>query len=524
VRCTVFDIEVTIHECTGFFNTANLVAFNTEKHGQKILFFAEVFAKTYGEKIKQTFYNGPYPQAIGTYYHPIVFLYASILTSEELYIHSVAFIIRYFNTSCSRKLQFSRLLRRCEQSFITLKHNAQFELWHIKHSGLDLVINNNIWINVTNFCKSNFKNKIIDFERHSSFKSISNYMTERLGKSPIAKLSGFQTIWNGTYYHPIMFLKMVVLISDELYIKVFCMVFGESANRNILEIDQLETFPLKIFQLETFPVKTELTEEPSVNLNITCVPSDALSNQESDANDQNPSTSTLTVHQKTSESESIEFLKNKLDTTDRSLKNTLSLLSDISEELNQVKTKYSKLCQKYQELEESSDRVNDLQESNKTVQTFPKQTMNIDTDNVCDLQTLLVVRLKSGTIYGVRKPLENLMCFVMHNINVIKCFDYWYFIDHYYTSDFSRLRDYMRIKHANEKCDVLASDSELIVNNATSNFENINKSILHFFIDFPEFVKLDINVFKNKFEKTHFEINTSILPTINKLYYFVINY
>jgi len=493
-----------------------MVAFNTEKHGQKIQLFAEVFAETYGEKIKQTFYNGPYPHAIGTYYHPIVFLYASIVTSEELYINSVAFIIRYFNTSCARKLQFSRLLRCCEQSFGMLEHNAQFELWHIKHSGLDLVINKNMWINVTNFCKSNFENKIIDFERHSSFKSISNYMAKRLGKSPIAKLNGGQMIWNGVYYHPILFLKMVALISVEFYIKVFCMVFGESANQNILEIDHVETLP----------VKTELTEEPSVTLNnLTYVPSDALSNQESDANEyQNPSTSALTVHQKTSESEGIEFLKNKLDITDRSLKNTLSLLSDISEELNHVKTKYSTIWQKYQKLKESSDRVDNLQESNKTVQTFPKQTINIDTDNVCDLQTLLIVRLNSGTIYGLRKSLENLMSFVIQNIHAIKCFDYWYFIDHYSTLDFSRLQDYMRIKYANQEYDFQASDSELIVNNATSNFEDINKSILHFFIDFPEFIKLDINVFKNKFEKTHFEINTSILPTINKLYYSVINY
>jgi len=504
-----------------------MVAFNTEKHGQKILLFAEVFAETYREKIKQTFYNGPYPHAIGTYYHPIVFLYASIVTSEELYINSVAFIIRYFNTSCARKLQFSRLLRLCEQSFVPLEHNAQFQLWHIRHSGLDLVINKNMWINVTNFCKSNFKNKIIDFERHSSFKSISNYMAGRLGKSPIAKLNGCQTIWNGTYYHPILFLKMVAVVSDEFYIKVFCMVFGESAHRNILEIDQVETLPLEIFQLETLPVKTELTEEPSVSLNnITCVPSDALSNQESDTNEyQNLSTSVLTVHQKTSESESIEFLKNNLDTTDRSLKNTLSLLSDIGEELNHVKTKYSKIWKKYQKLKDSSsDHLNNLQESNKTVQTFPKQTTNIDTDNVCDIQTLLVVSLKSGAIYVFRKPLKNMMSFVIQNIHAIKCFDYWYFIDHYSKSDFSRLQDYMRIKYANEECDVQASDSELIVNNASSNFEDINKSILHFFIDFPEFVKLDINVFKNKFEKTHFEINTTIFPTINKLYYFVINY
>jgi len=514
VSCTVFGVEQMTHECTGFFNTANMVAFNTEKHGQKILLFAEVFAETYGEKIKQTFYNGPYPHAIGTYYHPIVFLYASILTSEELYINSVAFIIRYFNTSCSRKLQFSRLLRRCEQSSVTLEHNAQFELWHIRHSGLDLVINENMWINVTNFCKSNFKNKIIDFERHPSFKSISNYMAERLGKSPILKFNRCQTIWNGTYYHPILFLKMVALISDELYIKVFCMVFGESANRNILEIDQVETLP----------VKTGLTEEPSVILNnITCVPSDELSNQESDANEcQNPSTSALAVHQKTSESESIEFLKNKLDTTDRSLKNTLSLLSDTDEKLNHVKTKYSIIWQKYQKLKKSSS--DHVQKSNKTVQTFPKQTMNINTYNVCDLQTLLIVRLKSGTIYGFRKPLKILMSFVTQNTNSIKCFDYWFFIDHYSTSDFSRLQDYMSIKYANEECDVQTSDSELIVNNATSNFEDINKSILHFFIDFPELIKLDINVLKNKFEKTHFEINTSIFPTINKLYNFVINY
>lgn len=521
VRCALFDVEVTIHECTGFFNTANMVAFNTEKHGQKILFFAKIFTDIYGEKIKQTFYNGPYSNAIGTYYHPIVFLYASILTSEELYINSVAFIIRYFNTYWGRKLQFSRLLRRCEQSFVTLEHNVQFKLWHIKHSGLDLVMNTNIWINVTNFCKSNFKNKIMDFERHSSFKSISNYMAVRLGRSPIAKLGGYQTIWNGTYYHPILFLKMVALINDEFYIKVFCMVFGESAHRNILEIDKVKTLPFEIFPifpLETLPVKTKLTEEHLVTLiNMTCVPSDANECQ-------NPPTSALTVHQKTSESENIEILKNKLGTTDRSLKNTLSLLSDIGQELNHVKTKYSNIFQKYQELKVSSDRMNDLQESNKTAQTFPKHTINIDTNNVCDLQTLLVVRLKSETIYGFRKPLKNLMSFVIQNIHAIKCFDTWCFIDHYSTSDFSRLQDYMRIKYANGKCDIQASDSELIVKNATSNLEDIPKSIINFFIDFPEFIKLDINVFKNKFEKTHFEINKSILPTINRLYYFVINY
>jgi len=70
-------------------------------------------------------------------------------------------------------------------------------------------------------------------------------MADCFGKSPIQNLNGYQTIWNGTYYHPILFLKTIALISDEFYIKMFCIVFGESDNRNISDIDQVEKLPIE---------------------------------------------------------------------------------------------------------------------------------------------------------------------------------------------------------------------------------------------------------------------------------------
>ena len=112
---------------------------------------------------------------------------------------------------------------------------------NIKYGNLNLLIDSNSgFFNATKFCSVNSKKLLFNFTQLSETKNLISQLEKNYNFSLIYKTDNCiiedQSPVSGTYYHPILFLKLAIWISEEFYVQVAFTIhqfFNKSAERRL---------------------------------------------------------------------------------------------------------------------------------------------------------------------------------------------------------------------------------------------------------------------------------------------------
>nr|WIE95312.1 hypothetical protein [Microctonus hyperodae filamentous virus] len=225
IQLIFFDNKsLLVHESSGFFNATklcksvkkNLFHFTrSEKYKELEKHFTLLFGTiTFGTREFKYSNEEPYS---GTYMHPVLLLAVAMWCSPRMYIEAALVVIDYFNNggeSRKQEMKVKLLPRNFDPNDI------QENSTEVTYAGCQLLMDPvTRWFNASKFCTTNDK-RLTHFERNENVKETLSYLTNLLGKNVSYQIGVHKIEANyGTYYHPIMFVRLASWLSVDFYLR-----------------------------------------------------------------------------------------------------------------------------------------------------------------------------------------------------------------------------------------------------------------------------------------------------------------
>lgn len=151
----------------------------------------------------------------GTYCHPIMFLAIAMWCSHEFYVKAAVIVNAFFNKTVQRR----RLMELNDEWYDDTALDVMGHLRRVRYAGFSLLVNSHNWFNATKFCTENGK-YVYNFERYKNVQDLIAHVKSVTKEHPTRFCPGECTSdYYGTYYHPILFLRLAAWVSDEFYVK-----------------------------------------------------------------------------------------------------------------------------------------------------------------------------------------------------------------------------------------------------------------------------------------------------------------
>lgn len=197
----------------------------------------------------------------GTYFHPLLFLALASWCSHDFYINSCIIVNDFFTRTAERRKMFASNFKVNEKdTYLSIEKgeigkSEELSEKEILYGGFNLSMNNRGFFNATKLCSQKGM-KLYKFTRLESFTEFCDYVKDKFNINVVDSLSSnlskrFDSA-QGTYFHPILFLKLAAWLSTEFYITIAQLV--------VLTLNQCDD-ELKLFAIhESEQNKNETTE------------------------------------------------------------------------------------------------------------------------------------------------------------------------------------------------------------------------------------------------------------------------
>ncbi|KAK2574865.1 hypothetical protein KPH14_013111 [Odynerus spinipes] len=244
--------SVIIDKTNGFFNATRLCQNSTKRlvdyiRSNEFINLHETLANILGTslqlKTSNSFVADQKPEA-GTYFHPVLFLALASWCSHEFYIKTCIIANDFFTRTAERRKMFaSNFGVNEEDTYVTTKETIDPASREILYAGFNLKLNRRGFFNATKLCRQK-GTRLYNFIRLESYIDFCNYVKNMYKINVVdfssANLSTRFDSTQGTYFHPILFLKLAAWLSAEFYIKIAQIV--------ILTLNQCDE-ELKLFEI-----------------------------------------------------------------------------------------------------------------------------------------------------------------------------------------------------------------------------------------------------------------------------------
>nr|WIE95440.1 hypothetical protein [Microctonus hyperodae filamentous virus] len=222
IQLTFFDNQsLFVHENSGFFNATklcknvkkNLFHFirldkyrELEKHFTLLFGTIAFGTREYEYSDAETF--------SGTYMHPVLLLAVAMWCSPKMYVEAALVVMDYFNNGGETRK------RMMKEKLFPKNFDPRETVNEVTYAGCSILIDPvTRWFNASKFCTTHGK-RLGYFERTDNIKETLSYLTKLLDKKVSYHKDGDKAAPNyGTYYHPIMFLRLASWISVDFYLK-----------------------------------------------------------------------------------------------------------------------------------------------------------------------------------------------------------------------------------------------------------------------------------------------------------------
>nr|WIE95390.1 hypothetical protein [Microctonus hyperodae filamentous virus] len=226
IQLTFFDDKsLLVHEGSGFFNATklcksvnkNLFHFiRSEKYHELEKHFTLLFGTVVTFGTREFKYSNEEPYS-GTYMHPVLLLAVAMWCSPRMYVEAALVVIDYFNNGDEKRKQEMKV-KLLPRNFDP--NDIQESSTEVTYAGCQLLMDPvTRWFNASKFCIKNGK-QLPNFERTENIKETLSYLTTLLKKNVSYRkgLNKTKTDY-GTYYHPIMFVRLASWLSVEFYLR-----------------------------------------------------------------------------------------------------------------------------------------------------------------------------------------------------------------------------------------------------------------------------------------------------------------
>lgn len=259
-ECVLGEFKLLVDTDTGYFNATKMC----KKQGKQYVRYESLVKSKSIEKLFVSFigqrlsYSTIFANAseAGKYCHPIIFLSVAMWCSNKCYVMSAMIVSGFFNRNADRRAQFTCLLEIIDVPIS--QKVVEFEL----------AVDANRWLAII-FCVQNGK-KITNFEHYEHkhdvlITELIDCLTHVYGHT-VTKYSDIllaSDFGHHKYYHPILFLRMTALVSDELYVKTLPIAFALLSD--LVDYSQLKQMlipksevPIELSVAENYTVDTLL--------------------------------------------------------------------------------------------------------------------------------------------------------------------------------------------------------------------------------------------------------------------------
>nr|WIE95388.1 hypothetical protein [Microctonus hyperodae filamentous virus] len=256
IQLTFFDDKsLLVHEGSGFFNATKLCKSVNKKlsHYTQLEKYKELekhFTLLFGNIIFGTceFEYSNAETFSGTYMHPVLLLAVAMWCSPRMYVEAALVVIDYFNNGGEARKQEMKeklLPRNFDPSHI------QESTTDVTYAGCQLLVDPvTRWFNASKFCIKNGK-QLPNFERYENAKETLSYLTTLLKKNVSYKKGLNKTKSDyGTYYHPIMFVRLASWLSVDFYLRAAVITWNHLFDDNNQKIMQDTTTTTTMLEVE----------------------------------------------------------------------------------------------------------------------------------------------------------------------------------------------------------------------------------------------------------------------------------
>ncbi|KAK7593061.1 hypothetical protein V9T40_007813 [Parthenolecanium corni] len=149
--------------------------------------------------------------AAGRYFHPAMFLDLAFWLSPIFYVHSAVIMIEFFNTNDRRKQKLRLNLFDYGEKATCELIKAEPPRWCVRFDSFKVEVNECGWFNPLNVCLI-YRKTLNQFEGLKSIVALRQYL-------------GSRNLLDGVFYHPLLFLRLAVYLSEDIYVKCARLVF-----------------------------------------------------------------------------------------------------------------------------------------------------------------------------------------------------------------------------------------------------------------------------------------------------------
>nr|WIE95396.1 hypothetical protein [Microctonus hyperodae filamentous virus] len=257
IQLTFFDDKsLLVHEGSGFFNATKLCKnvnkrlanyTQLEKYHELEKHFTLLFGTVVTFGTREFKYNDAEIYS-GTYMHPVLLLAVAMWCSPRMYVEAALVIIDYFNNGGEARKQEMKeklLPRNFDPSHI------QESTTEVTYAGCQLLMDPvTRWFNASKFCAKNGK-RLDHFERYENAKETLTYLTNLLKKNVSYKKGLNKTKADyGTYYHPIMFVRLASWLSVDFYLRAAVITWNHLFDDNNQKTVQDTTTTTTMLEVE----------------------------------------------------------------------------------------------------------------------------------------------------------------------------------------------------------------------------------------------------------------------------------
>jgi len=251
-ECALGEFKLLVDTNTGYFNATKMC----KQQGKQYSRYESLVKSKSLEKLCVSLYGNSCSSYIitasttnapeaGTYCHPIIFLSVAWWCSNKLYVTSATIVSDFFNRNEGRRAQFTHLLET--KGVPILQKVVEFEL----------AVDTNRWLAII-FCIQNGK-KITNFEhfehKHDGLiTDLIHCLTHAYGHT-VTKYSNILLASDSghhKHYHPILFLRLAALVSDEFYVKTLRIAF--SSLSGLVDDAQLKQMLIYKSEVDSTPI------------------------------------------------------------------------------------------------------------------------------------------------------------------------------------------------------------------------------------------------------------------------------
>lgn len=453
-ECALGEFKLLVDTNTGYFNATKMC----KKQGKQYFRYEslvksksieQLFVSFYGNCSSYSTINAP---EAGTYCHPIIFLSVAMWCSNKCYVTSATIVSDFFNRNVVRRDQFTRLFEIIDVPIS--QKVVEFEL----------AVDANRWLAII-FCIQNGK-KITNFE-HFEHKhnvlitELIDCLTHVYGhtETKYSNILLASDFGHHKYYHPILFLRMAALVSDELYVKTLRIAFASLLG--LVDDAQLKQMSIVESEVDSTPIALSVAVDYTIDALSNTVMETAIESDTNVKNDddvvseddvseqhqieQQP-THSRTVPENTStggarkyigevwgSNEEQEYREKRLIREKEDVERKLLHDKEVNERKLEECHQRGVLENEVETLRQQIEVLRLGHSENETVSRKRRRAncvLNMsEQQGISKLESVVVIRLLNGDIYTFRRQLISLANVLHKHRHEIQAFECWFLTD-----------------------------------------------------------------------------------------------